>query len=111
MILNIVCPFCDQEHPVPTDFDCVYACDCGACYKICSSTLLERGMRRLAREVWDEDCLPVGEAEDTGFCQVVVNREFDQLLSLKQDMDTTSELRFCKYDPSSELALVWMKRP
>ncbi|MFP3870938.1 MAG: hypothetical protein ACLFVT_08700 [Syntrophobacteria bacterium] len=111
MILNIVCPFCERQHPVPTDFDSVYACNCGACYKICSSSVLEKGMRKLAGEIWDEDPLPLVEDEEVGFCQVVVNPEFDQLISLKQSMDETSEMRFCKYDPSAELALVWMKRP
>jgi len=43
-------------------------------------------------------------------CEVVVNKEFDQLISLIQS-DETPEMRFCKYDPSAQLALVWMKRP
>jgi hypothetical protein len=111
MILNIVCPFCERNHPIPIDFDDVYTCDCGACYRICPSTFLEGGMTMIAKDVWESDCLPLPEEEEMGFCQVVVNREFDRLISLKQSMDETSEMRFCKYDPSTELALVWMKRP
>ncbi|NIR14162.1 MAG: hypothetical protein GWN86_09480, partial [Desulfobacterales bacterium] len=51
------------------------------------------------------------EEEELGLCQVVVNKEFDQLISLIQSMNETPEMRFCKYDPSAQLALVWMKRP
>ena len=93
------------------DFDDVYTCDCGACYRICSSNLLENGLTLIAKEVWEADYLPLPEEEEMGFCQVVVNREFDQLISLKQSMGEPSEMRFCKYDPSAELALVWLKRP
>jgi len=50
------------------------------------------------------------EEEDMGLCQVVVNKEFDQLISLIQS-DETPEMRFSKYDRSAQLALVWMKRP
>ncbi len=111
MILNIVCPFCETKHPIPIDFDDVYTCDCGACYRICSSAPFENDMTMIAKDVWENDCLPLPEEEEMGFCQVVVNREFDRLISLKQAMDETSEMRFCKFDPSAELALVWMKRP
>ena len=135
MILHIVCPFCDREHPIPLDFDDVYDCGCGACYRICSSTLLEKGMNPIDSHNWDDNHLmysaepldkprqttvggiwggnplPLFEDEEMGLCQVVVDREFDQLISLKQCMDDISEMRFCKYDPSAELALVWMKRP
>jgi ferredoxin len=111
MLLTIVCPFCDGVHPIPTDFECMYNCSCGACYKICSSKLLESGMTTMAREIWSSDPSALFEDEKMALCQVVVNREFDQLISLKQTMDDRSELRFCKYDPSEELALVWMKRP
>jgi hypothetical protein len=111
MILNIVCPFCERKHPIPMDFDDVYTCDCGACYRICSSNLLENGLTLIAKEVWETDYLPLPEEEEMGFCQVVVNREFDQLISLRQSMGEPSEMRFCKYDPSAELALVWLKRP
>jgi hypothetical protein len=46
-----------------------------------------------------------------GLCQVVVNREFERLISLKQSVGGAGEMRFCKYDPSAELALVWLRRP
>ena len=61
MILNIVCPFCERKHPVPMDFDDVYTCDCGACYRICSSNLLENGLTLIAKEVWETDYLPLPE--------------------------------------------------
>ncbi|UCG11865.1 MAG: hypothetical protein JSU72_15290 [Deltaproteobacteria bacterium] len=111
MILNIVCPFCERKHPIPTDFDWVYTCDCGGCYRVCNGKLLEDGMNLITKEVWDSDFLPLPEEDEFGFCKVVVNREFDKFISLKQSMDDLSEIRFCKYDPSAELALVWMKRP
>ena len=111
MLLTVICPFCDRVHPIPTDFDSIYTCNCGACYKICGTKLLETGMTSIAREMWSSDPSALFEDEKVGFCQVVVNREFDQLISLKQTIDDRSEIRFCKYDPSEELALVWMKRP
>jgi ferredoxin len=98
-------------HPIPTNFESVYTCRCGACYKICSTNLLETGMTTIAREMWSSDPSVLFEDEKVAMCQVVVNREFEQLISLKQAMDDRSEMRFCKYDPSEELALVWMKRP
>ena len=111
MHLNIVCPFCERKHPVPVDFDDVYNCDCGACYRICSSNFVENDMTIITNDVGASRFLPFLEEEELGFCQVIVNREFDRLISLKQAMDETSQMRFCKYDPSAELALVWMKRP
>ena len=111
MILNLVCPFCDRKHPVPIDFDDVYNCDCGACYRICSTGFLQGENTSIDEDILEEDYLPLREEEEMGFCQVVVNREFEKLISLKQSVDDTSEMRFCKYDPSAELALVWMKRP
>ena len=111
MILNIVCPFCESQHPVPIDFDDVYTCGCGACYRICSTNFPVSEMTTISNNIGENDCLVLPEEEQMGFCQIVVNREFDQLISLKQSMDDTSEMRFCKFDPSAELALVWMKRP
>ncbi len=111
MLLNIVCPFCDRKHPIPLDFDDVYNCDCGACYRICSSNLLDDEITMIDKGVLPSDLLFLSEEEQMGFCQVVVNREFERLISLKQSVDETSEMRFCKYDPSVELALVWMRRP
>ena len=112
MHLNIVCPFCERKHPVPLDFDDVYSCGCGASYRICSSSnLLDDEMTMAAKNVLSSDLSFLPEEEEMGFCQVVVNREFDRLISLKQSVDETSEMRFCKYDPSAELALVWLRRP
>lgn len=111
MHLNIVCPFCERKHPIPIDFDDVYNCDCGACYRICSSDLLDYGMSMITNDVWPSHLLPFLEEEEMGFYEVVVNREFDRLISLNQSMDEMSQIRFCKYNPSAELALVWMKRP
>lgn len=108
MIISVVCPFCERAYPVPTDFDSVYSCDCGASYKICSTDLLKKGMTTIATELGESPILEEAEEE---LCQVVVNHEFEQLISLKQSVDDPSQMRFCKYDPSVELALVWMKRP
>jgi hypothetical protein len=113
MHLNIVCPFCERKHPVPLDFDDVYKCGCGANYRICSSSnLLDDEMTTMAaKNVLASDLSILSDEEEMGFCQVVVNREFDRLISLKQSVDETSEMRFCKYDPSAQLALVWLRRP
>ena len=111
MHLNIVCPFCERKHPVPLDFDDVYSCACGARYRICSSDLLDDDIDFMAKSVMPSDLLFLSAEEEMGFCQVVVNREFDRIISLKQSVDETSEMRFCKYNPTAELALVWMKRP
>ena len=111
MILNIVCPFCERRHPIPTNFDWVYNCDCGGSYRICNTNLLDNGANVIDEEIWDDGFLPLPTEEELGFCEVVVNRAFDKFISLKQSMDDATEMRFCKYDPSAELALVWMKRP
>lgn len=110
MHLNIICPFCDGKHPVPFDFDDVYDCDCGASYWIGSSNLLENEMTMVSKSVLPSDLVRLTDEEDLGLCQVVVNKEFDQLISLIQS-DETPEMRFSKYDRSAQLALVWMKRP
>jgi hypothetical protein len=110
MIVNIVCPFCEKKHPIPTDFNCVYTCNCGASYKICSDNPLGTDISTIARDVCDHEFSPF-PGQDVEICQVVVNRDFEQLLSLKQSMDDWSQVRFCKYDPAMELALVWLKRP
>ena len=111
MMLNIVCPFCKTKHPIPTDFDNVYTCSCGGCYWVSSTYLQENEMAMVPGEMWENDLLPFPDEEQMEICQVVVNREFEKLISLKESMDETSEMRFCKYDPSAELALVWIKRP
>ena len=110
MHLNIICPFCDGKHPVPFDFDDVYDCNCGASYWIGSSNLLENEMTMVSKSVLPSDLVRLTDEEDLGLCQVVVNKEFDQLISLIQS-DETPEMRFSKYVRSAQLALVWMKRP
>ena len=67
-------------------------------------------MTMVSKSVLPGDLERLTEEEELGLCQVVVNKEFDQLISLIQS-DETPEMRFCKYDPSAQLALVWMKRP
>ncbi|MBW1980759.1 MAG: hypothetical protein JRJ12_06020 [Deltaproteobacteria bacterium] len=111
MILSIVCPFCDREHPVPTDFDCVYVCDCGACYKICGGNILNKRLASSAIAMDTADPITTFEDDELEFCEMVINHDFDQLISLKQEIDDGPQMRFCKYDPSERLALVWMKRP
>lgn len=111
MVLHIVCPFCKTEHPIPTDFDNVYTCTCGGCYWVSSTHLQENEMAVMPGETWENDLTPFPDEEEMEICQIVVNREFEKLISLKQSMDETSEMRFCKYDPAAELALVWIKRP
>jgi hypothetical protein len=78
---------------------------------MCGTAPLEKTLHTTAGNVWEDSHFPFSEDEEIGLCQVVVDREFDQLISLKQCMDDIAEMRFCKYDPSAELALVWMKRP
>ena len=68
-------------------------------------------MACMAKSVLPSDLLFLSAEEEMGFCQVVVNREFDRIIALKQSVDEASQMRFCKYNPSAELALVWMKRP
>ena len=68
-------------------------------------------MTMISKSVLPGDLVQITEEEEFGLCQVVVNKEFEQLISLIQSMEETPEMRFCKYDPSAQLALVWMKRP
>jgi len=44
------------------------------------------------------------------FCNVVVEKDFDRLLDLRQAVDPYGMERFCKYDVDSELSLIWVKR-
>ena len=44
------------------------------------------------------------------FCNIVIEKDFDRLLDLKQTADPHGIERFCKYDINIHLSLVWVKR-
>ena len=106
----IICPFCESGQPIPLDFDAIHRCECGACYKICGNQALENGVSDIAEELWGEDELDFIRSVPIDFCNVVVERDFDRLLDLKQTADPDGIQRFCKYDTDSELSLIWVKR-
>ena len=110
MRLDIRCPFCQSNNPIPLDFDLVYHCDCGACFKVCSGSNIENSMMHMASEIWNEEELAFLMATEAQFCNVVVERDFDQLINLKQALDEDFIQRFCKYDEKGDLNLVWIKR-
>ena len=45
----IICPFCENGHPIPTDFDSIHRCTCGACFKVCGTDTLESGVGDIAK--------------------------------------------------------------
>ena len=107
----IVCPFCENGHPVPTDFDSIHRCTCGACYKVCASDLLENGVGDIANTLWNEEELNFVRQVPVDFCNIVIEKDFDRLLALKQTSnDHWGIERFCKYDINLHLSLVWVKR-
>jgi len=106
----IICPFCDKAHRVPVDFDAIHRCECGACYKVCGNDSLENGVSDIADELWSEKELDFIRSVPIDFCNVVVEKNFDRLLDLKQNLDPNGIERFCKYDFSLQLSLVWVKR-
>jgi hypothetical protein len=106
----IVCPFCENGHPVPYDFDSIHRCNCGACYKICGNQLLENGVSDIAEELWSAEELDFVRSIPVDFCNVVIEKDFDRLLALKQNSDLDVVERFCKYDVDNHLSLVWVKR-
>lgn len=106
----IVCPFCDNAHPVPRDFDSIYRCDCGACYKVCGNNALENGVGDIAQELWSKEELDFVRSIPVDFCNIVIEKNFDRLLSLRQTSEVDSMERFCKYDIDVHLNLVWVKR-
>lgn len=110
MKLEIRCPFCESNHPIPLDFDLVYHCECGACYKVCSGNNIENSMVHIASEIWNDDELAFLMATESQFCDVVIERDFDRLINLKQELDDTFLPRFCNYDEHGDLNLVWIKR-
>ena len=106
----IVCPFCDNDHPIPLDFDAIHRCNCGACFKICGDHALENGVGDIAEHLWNEEELDFIRSVPVDFCNIVVEKDFDRLLDLKQTSGTHVMERFCKYDMNTELSLVWVKR-
>lgn len=107
----IVCPFCDNGHPVPTDFDSIHRCTCGACYKVCANNTLEYGVGSIASTLWNDDELDLVRQVPVDFCNIVIEKDFDRLLDLKQTSREDSGMeRFCKFDVNLALSLVWVKR-
>ena len=106
----VVCPFCENGHPVPTDFDSIHRCHCGACYKVCGNQSLEHGVGDIAEELWSDEELSFVRTIPVDFCNIVIEKNFDRLLDLKQSADSTVMERFCKYDLNTDLSLVWVKR-
>lgn len=106
----IICPFCESVHRIPVDFDAIHRCQCGACYKVCGNDGLETGVSDIADELWNEEELDFIRSVPIDFCNVVVEKDFDRLLDLKQHLDPNGMERFCKYDLNLQLSLVWVKR-
>ncbi|ABK16757.1 hypothetical protein Sfum_1063 [Syntrophobacter fumaroxidans MPOB] len=106
----IVCPFCENGHPVPTDFDSIHRCNCGACYKVCGNHSLENSVGDIADELWSAEELDFVRSIPVDFCNIVIEKDFDRLLDLKHTSDFNGIERFCKYDVNLHLSLVWVKR-
>jgi len=107
----IICPFCDNGHPIPTDFDSIHRCTCGACFKVCGTDTLETGVGDIASSLWNEDELSLVRSVPIDFCNVVIEKNFDRLLDLRHTSpDNAGIERFCKYDINLALSLVWVKR-
>jgi hypothetical protein len=107
----IICPFCDNGHPIPTDFDSIHRCACGACFKVCGTDTLEMGVGDIASTLWNEDELSLVRSVPIDFCNVVIEKNFDRLLDLRHTSPDGSGIeRFCKYDVNLALSLVWVKR-
>lgn len=106
----IVCPFCESGHPIPVDFDAIHRCTCGACYKVCGSHVLETGVSEIAEEMWTGEELDFIRSVPIDFCNVVVEKDFDRLLDLKQNADPNGIERFCKFDMDTPLNLIWVRR-
>jgi hypothetical protein len=107
----IVCPFCDDDHPIPSDFDSIHRCGCGACFKVCGTDMLENGVGDIANTLWNEEELSLVRSVPVDFCNVVIERDFDRLLDLRHASPEHGGIeRFCKYDINLNLSLVWVKR-
>jgi protein-arginine kinase activator protein McsA len=110
MQTHIICPFCENGHAIPADFDAIHRCGCGACYKVCGNQALDHGVKDIAEEIWSEEELNFIRTVPMDFCNVVIEKEFDRLLDLKRALDPNVIERFCKYDSNNDLSLVWVKR-
>jgi len=107
----IICPFCENGHPIPTDFDSIHRCTCGACFKVCGTDMLETGVGDIASTLWNEEELSLVRSVPVDFCNIVIEKDFDRLLDLKHtSRDPCGIGRFCKYDTNLNLSLVWVKR-
>jgi hypothetical protein len=106
----IVCPFCDDGHPIPVDFDSIHRCSCGACFKVCGNHALEHGVGDIAEQLWNREELDFVRSVPVEFCNIIIEKDFDRLLDLKQTADPVGVERFCKYDINVHLSLVWVKR-
>ena len=107
----IICPFCENAHSIPSDFDSIHRCICGACFKICGADMLETGVGDIASTMWSEEELSLVRSVPVDFCNIVIERDFDRLLELKRTSpDPCGIERFCKYDVNLNLSLVWVKR-
>jgi hypothetical protein len=107
----IICPFCENGHPIPTDFDSIHRCNCGACFKVCGTDTLETGVGDIADSLWNDEELSLVRSVPVDFCNVVIERDFDRLLDIKRtSRDPCGIERFCKYDVNLNLSLVWVKR-
>lgn len=107
----IICPFCDDGHPIPSDFDSIHRCNCGACFKVCGTDMLETGVGDIANSLWNDEELSLVRSVPVDFCNIVIERDFDRLLDLRHTSPENGGIeRFCKYDINLNLSLVWVKR-
>ena len=106
----IVCPFCQDGHPIPVDFDSIHQCRCGACFKVCGNGTLETGVGDIANTLWNEDELNYIRSIPVDFCKVIIEKDFDRLLTLRESSEYSGIERFCKFDVNDHLSLVWVKR-
>jgi hypothetical protein len=77
---------------------------------VCGQQALETGVGDIAEELWNEEELNFVRSIPIDFCNVVIEKDFDRLLDLKQSSDPVAVERFCKYDINMNLSLVWVKR-
>lgn len=107
----IICPFCDDGHPIPNDFDSIHRCTCGACFKVCGADMLETGVGDIANSLWNDEELSLVRSVPVDFCNIIIERDFDRLLDLRRaSLENGGIERFCKYDVNINLSLVWVKR-
>ncbi len=107
----IVCPFCENGHSIPTDFDSIHRCTCGACFKVCGTDMLETGVGDIANSLWSDEELRLVRSVPVDFCNIVIERDFDRLLDIRHTSPENSGIeRFCKFDVNLALSLVWVKR-